>query len=120
MTEELCSREQALKNKVELLDSCVMSWKLKDPDTENKCKLLERKVESLEKAFKKYQEDTTKNFTKALLELKANLVLYAQVVASPLDYSQVDFNFLKDISIDSLGFNVYNPKGKEWEEFQLK
>ncbi|KAH1046670.1 hypothetical protein J1N35_037454 [Gossypium stocksii] len=32
----------------------------------------------------------------------------------------VDFNFLKDISIDSLGFDVYNPNGKIWEDFQSK
>lgn len=36
------------------------------------------------------------------------------------DLSLVDFCFLRDLSTDSLGFDVYNLKGRVWEEFQTK
>ncbi|KAH1046285.1 hypothetical protein J1N35_037069 [Gossypium stocksii] len=42
------------------------------------------------------------------------------VVADPMNLSHIDFDFFNDISIETLDFNVYNPKGKEWEKLQLK
>ncbi|KAH1031200.1 hypothetical protein J1N35_043374 [Gossypium stocksii] len=61
-----------------------------------------------------------RNLTEMLPEWKANLVLHAKVVIDPMDLSQVDFDFLRDVSTDSLGFDVYNPKDKKWEDFQSK
>ncbi|KAH1064286.1 hypothetical protein J1N35_029273 [Gossypium stocksii] len=43
--------------------------------------------QSYEEAIKKYQEGTIKNLTKAQLELRSNLVVHAQVIASPLNLS---------------------------------
>ncbi|KAK5825883.1 hypothetical protein PVK06_020759 [Gossypium arboreum] len=65
-------------------------------------------------------EDITKKLTEALSELKVNLVLHAQIASGPMNLSQVNFDFLNEIFIDSLDFNVSNPEGKVWEEFQLK
>lgn len=58
--------------------------------------------------------------TKALPKLRSNLVLQSQVAAGPLNLRQVNFNFLQDISTEYLSFNVYHPKGKDWEDFQKK
>ncbi|KAH1091405.1 hypothetical protein J1N35_018662 [Gossypium stocksii] len=38
----------------------------------------------------------------------------------PLDLSRVDFNYLSNISAESLNFNVYHSNGEEWETFQRK
>ncbi|KAH1040041.1 hypothetical protein J1N35_041784 [Gossypium stocksii] len=35
-----------------------------------------------------------------------------------LNFSKVDFEYLKDITTESLNFDVYHPKGEEWEAFQ--
>ncbi|KAK5839519.1 hypothetical protein PVK06_008317 [Gossypium arboreum] len=43
-----------------------------------------------------------------------------EVTTGLMNLSQVDFDFLKDITISSLNFDVYNVNGKEWEEFQSK
>ncbi|KAH1122246.1 hypothetical protein J1N35_005406 [Gossypium stocksii] len=106
MIEELRYNEHVLKSKFKCLDSCVMSWKFTNKDTEDQRKLLEGKVKSLEEgksllrqqlqtqklhneakldsllesndeAFRKYREDTTKNLTEAMPKLNANLVLHA-------------------------------------------
>ncbi|KAH1107600.1 hypothetical protein J1N35_011368 [Gossypium stocksii] len=37
-----------------------------------------------------------------------------------MNLSQMDFNFLKEISTDSFRFNVYHPEGKDWEDFNIK
>lgn len=76
--------------------------------------------QSNEEAFRKYQENTTRNLTKALLELRPNLVLHTQMVVGPLTLSQFDFNFFHDIFIEYLSFNGYHPQGKDWEDFQMK
>lgn len=53
--EEQCNKEQS-NSKVECLNSCVMAWKLKNKDTEDKCKLLEKKVESLKEGESSLKE----------------------------------------------------------------
>ncbi|KAK5833930.1 hypothetical protein PVK06_017796 [Gossypium arboreum] len=126
--------------------SIEYAWKLEYKDTEDKCIQLERKFKSLEEgksslreqlkthelchngkldsprqsreeAFKKYQEDTVRNLTKALPKLRSNLVLHTQVATSLMDLSQVDFDFLKDITAGSLSFIIYNPEGKIGRNF---
>ncbi|KAK5819761.1 hypothetical protein PVK06_024784 [Gossypium arboreum] len=72
---------------------------------------LEHLRQTNEEALKKYYEDTKKNLAEALPKLQSNLVLHAQVVASPLDLSQ-------KVTPDSFNFNVYSPKGEDWEKFQ--
>ncbi|KAK5836337.1 hypothetical protein PVK06_012121 [Gossypium arboreum] len=76
--------------------------------------------QSSEKAFRKYQEDTTKNLTEALLELRSDLVLHTQVASNPMNLSEVDFNFFKDISTNFLSFTIYHPEGKDWKVVQTK
>ncbi|KAK5836131.1 hypothetical protein PVK06_011885 [Gossypium arboreum] len=126
-----------------------MAWKTQFKDTQAKCTQLKRKFTTLEEsesslkeqleaqklcymaelddlrqsseeAFRKYQENTTKNLTKALPESNSNLALHTQLAATPMNLSQVDFNFLKDTPAESLAFNVYHPKRKYWVDFQEK
>ncbi|KAH1073105.1 hypothetical protein J1N35_025433 [Gossypium stocksii] len=73
---------------------------------------LESQCHSHDLTFKKYQEDTQKNLIEAILEWKSNLILQAQVVASPLDLRKVNFVFLKDVSTYSFSFDVYHTKGE--------
>ncbi|MBA0637375.1 hypothetical protein Godav_025836 [Gossypium davidsonii] len=88
-----------------------------DPSTKEKLRAqkeshrveLESLRQSREETFRKFEEDTKKNFNDALFEWRSNLILHAQVVASPLDLSHVNFNCLRDISSVSLNFNVYHP-----------
>lgn len=78
---------------------------------------LERLHRSHDESLKIFQEDTQKNLTEALPEWRSSLILHAQVVVGPLALSKVDFDFLKDIYMESLNFNVNHPKGEEWETF---
>ncbi|KAH1082612.1 hypothetical protein J1N35_022373 [Gossypium stocksii] len=59
----------------------------------------------------------TENISKALA-IEHNLWSRAFEVASPLNLSHVDFNYLKDISTDLVSFNIYHPEGEEWEAFK--
>lgn len=74
---------------------------------------LESLCQSCEEIFRKFREDTKKNFSDALFEWRSNLILHAQVATSPLDLSHVNFNCLRDISSVSLNFKVYHPDGEE-------
>ncbi|KAH1122132.1 hypothetical protein J1N35_005292 [Gossypium stocksii] len=74
---------------------------------------LENQCRSQVVAFKKYQEDTYKNLVEVLPEWKSNLILYTQVAAGSFDLRKVDFDYFKDISTNSLGFDVYHLEGKE-------
>ncbi|KAH1130672.1 hypothetical protein J1N35_002050 [Gossypium stocksii] len=46
------------------------------------------------------------------------MVIHAQVVACPLNLSQVNFNCLQNVIAKFLNFNVYNLESKDWEKFQ--
>ncbi|KAH1063970.1 hypothetical protein J1N35_028957 [Gossypium stocksii] len=81
---------------------------------------MERTHQSHSETFRKHREDIQKNLIEALLEWRSNLILHAQVASNPFDLSKVDLDYLKDISIESLNFDVYHPKGDEWDAFQRK
>lgn len=40
------------------------------------------------------------------------------MVVGPHDLSKVDFDYMKEITRESLNFDVYHLKGEEWEAFQ--
>ncbi|KAK5842522.1 hypothetical protein PVK06_004891 [Gossypium arboreum] len=71
-------------------------------------------------ALKGFKKEILQNFTDFLLELKANILLHAQVPGGPFDACKVDFDALCDVVSDKLGFDVYFPSGATLEEFVSK
>ncbi|KAK5771265.1 hypothetical protein PVK06_047455 [Gossypium arboreum] len=81
---------------------------------------LEHLHHSNEVALKKYQENTKKNLVEALSKLHSNQVLHTQVATGPLNLSQVNFNCLQMVTVESMNFNAYIPKGNNWKSFKKK
>ncbi|KAH1091749.1 hypothetical protein J1N35_019006 [Gossypium stocksii] len=87
----------------------------------DKIDYLENGKSTFEERFKaqeeRHKEDTQKNLIKALPKWKENLILHTQMVTCPFNLGKVDFGYLKCISMDSLNFDVYDPKDEEREAF---
>ncbi|KAK5803011.1 hypothetical protein PVK06_030648 [Gossypium arboreum] len=81
-------------------------------------------IASLEQGHKEalegYKKETLQNFYNVLLELKANLLLHAQVVGGPLDALKVNIDAFCDIASDQLGFDVHFPFGAMLEKILSK
>lgn len=108
-----------LNEEVKMLKEKESTWeeKLKAQEECHKVEL-EGLCHSNKEAFRKYQKDTKKNLNDALRKWRTNLILHTQVATGLLDLSRVDFNCHRDISTESLNFNVYHPEDKNWETFQ--
>lgn len=78
--------------------------------------LVQRHIEALED----FMKETLQNFNNFLPELKANILLYAQVTSGPFNARRVNLNALCDVTDDQLEFDVHFPSGAEWEEFTSK
>ncbi|KAH1073012.1 hypothetical protein J1N35_025340 [Gossypium stocksii] len=105
----VCSnKNNQLKDEINRLrdEKSIVKERSKAQEERHKVEL-ERLCQSHGKTFKKYQEDTQKKLVKALLKLKSNLILHAQVAISLFDFSKVDF--AKDNERD-LAYVEQNPE----------
>ncbi|KAK5819513.1 hypothetical protein PVK06_024518 [Gossypium arboreum] len=93
-------------------EKSVLEEKLKAQKESHKVEL-ERLSQSHEETFRKFQSH--KNLIEVIPEWRMILILYTQVPIGPLDLKRVDLKCVKDISIDSLSFNIYHLEGEEWK-----
>ncbi|KAK5840011.1 hypothetical protein PVK06_008873 [Gossypium arboreum] len=117
----------------------LASWALRKACAETEAKQeLQEKVHQLEilekqhlvekekiwrqksEALEKYKPNTQKSIQEYLPNLRANMILCAQVTIGLLDLSQLNFNCIRRHINANLNYNTFNPSRLEWEEFQRK
>ncbi|KAK5842255.1 hypothetical protein PVK06_004591 [Gossypium arboreum] len=108
------TKNNQLKEEINHLkdDKSILEELLKTQEESHKAEF-ERLRQSYDETFRKYQEDTQKNLIKMLLEWRSNMIIHAQVASDPLDLSKVYFDYLKDISMELLNFDICHPEDDE-------